>query len=114
MLWPTCVLSGEVYLDHAGAALYSERQLREVNADLLSGVYGNPHSRGSASQRTLRCVREMRQRVLRHFNASPDEYCVVWTASATAALKLVGENFPWVGRSPDEARSSPLSGSRFR
>lgn len=35
-----------------------------------------------------------RQAVLSFFNAPPD-YCVVFTANASAALKLVGESFPF-------------------
>lgn len=31
-----------VYLDHAGATLYSEAQMMDVARDLMSNVYGNP------------------------------------------------------------------------
>jgi hypothetical protein len=31
-----------VYLDHAGATLYSEAQMTDVARDLMSNVYGNP------------------------------------------------------------------------
>jgi len=31
-----------VYLDHAGATLYSEAQMADVARDLMSNVYGNP------------------------------------------------------------------------
>uniref|UniRef100_A0A8C4NFF3 Molybdenum cofactor sulfurase n=1 Tax=Eptatretus burgeri TaxID=7764 RepID=A0A8C4NFF3_EPTBU len=34
-------------------------------------------------------------RVLQHFNTSNEEYAVVFTSGATAALKLVAETFPW-------------------
>jgi len=33
--------------------------------------------------------------VLDYFNASPKEYKCIFTSGATAALKLVGEAFPW-------------------
>ena len=33
--------------------------------------------------------------VLRFFNASPDEYVVIFTANASGALKLVGEAYPF-------------------
>jgi len=39
-------------------------------------------------------VREARESVLAFFRAPP-EYTVVFTANATAALKLVGESFPF-------------------
>jgi hypothetical protein len=31
-----------VFLDHAGATLYSEAQMADVAKDLMSNVYGNP------------------------------------------------------------------------
>lgn len=34
-------------------------------------------------------------RILHHFNTNPDEYSVVFTSGATAALKLVAESFTW-------------------
>jgi len=39
-------------------------------------------------------VREARESVLAFFRAPP-EYTVVFTANATAAMKLVGESFPF-------------------
>ncbi len=33
--------------------------------------------------------------ILQFFNADPAEWQVVFTRSATGALKLVGETFPW-------------------
>jgi hypothetical protein len=33
--------------------------------------------------------------VLAYCNASPKEYKCIFTSGATAALKLVGETFPW-------------------
>jgi selenocysteine lyase/cysteine desulfurase len=33
--------------------------------------------------------------VLHFFNASPDNYKVIFTANASAALKLVGESYPF-------------------
>lgn len=35
-------IAGTVYLDHAGATLYSEEQMAAVAKDLTSNVYGNP------------------------------------------------------------------------
>lgn len=40
-------------------------------------------------------VSQARLLVLRHFNADPAEYQVVFTRSATGAIKMVGETFPW-------------------
>nr|AJD81373.1 molybdenum cofactor sulfurase [Ammopiptanthus nanus] len=88
-------LQGLVYLDHAGATLYSELQMESVFNDLTSNVYGNPHSQSDSSSATLEILSDARQQVLDYFNASPKDYKCIFTSGATAALKLVGEAFPW-------------------
>ncbi|GMG99326.1 hypothetical protein Nepgr_001166 [Nepenthes gracilis] len=92
-------LDGTVYLDHAGSTLYSELQMEAVFKDLTSNVYGNPHSQSDSSLVTASIVRECRQKVLDYFNASAKEYKCIFTSGATAALKLVGETFPWSSQS---------------
>ncbi|KAK7405438.1 hypothetical protein VNO78_06733 [Psophocarpus tetragonolobus] len=84
-----------VYLDHAGATLYSELQMESVFNDLTTNVYGNPHSQSDSSSATLDIVKNARHQVLDYCNASPKEYKCIFTSGATAALKLVGEAFPW-------------------
>ncbi|XP_059443756.1 molybdenum cofactor sulfurase isoform X3 [Corylus avellana] len=88
-------LDGLVYLDHAGATLYSELQMEAVFKDLATSVYGNPHSQSDYSSTTCGIMKEARQQVLDYFNASPKDYKCIFTSGATAALKLVGEAFPW-------------------
>ncbi len=39
-------------------------------------------------------ITRARAYVLEFFNASPDEYVAIFTANASAALKLVGESIP--------------------
>nr|XP_011460723.1 PREDICTED: molybdenum cofactor sulfurase isoform X2 [Fragaria vesca subsp. vesca] len=92
-------LDGNVYLDHAGATLYSELQLEAIFKDLNANVYGNPHSQSDTSSATSDIVREARQQVLDYCKASPKEYSCIFTSGATAALKLVGEAFPWSSQS---------------
>uniref|UniRef100_A0A0E0E571 Molybdenum cofactor sulfurase n=1 Tax=Oryza meridionalis TaxID=40149 RepID=A0A0E0E571_9ORYZ len=88
-------LEGMAYLDHAGATLYSEAQMADVLKDLTSNVYGNPHSQSDSSMAASDLVTAARHQVLKYFNASPREYKCIFTSGATAALKLVGECFPW-------------------
>jgi selenocysteine lyase/cysteine desulfurase len=83
-----------VYLDYTGGGLYAERQVREHAALLVGGVFGNPHSASAASSAATDLVERTRRAVLAWFNAS-DDYTVVFTQNATAALKLVGESFPF-------------------
>src|SRR6266550_4745288 len=86
---------GHVYLDYTGGGLYADSQLREHMALLADGVFGNPHSKNLTSMAMTRLVEETRDYVLHYFNASPDEYMVVFTPNATGALKLVGESYPF-------------------
>lgn len=87
---------GHVYLDYTGSGLYAECQVRDHDDFLESHVLGNPHSENPASQAATRIVEDARRRVLDFFDADPDVYTVVFTANASAALKLVGEAFPFV------------------
>ncbi len=87
---------GHVYLDYTGGGLYAECQLREHFALLNKEVFGNPHSKNLTSMAMTQRVEQTRAYVLRYFNASPDEYMVIFTQNATGALKLVGESYPFV------------------
>ncbi len=84
-----------VYLDYTGGGLYAESQVRRHSELLLSGVFGNPHSANPSSSRAEELVHTCRYHVLDFFNASPDEYTVVFTGNASQALKLVGEAYPF-------------------
>lgn len=86
---------GEVYLDYTGACLYGSSQVREHVALLESHVFGNPHSRNPASAQMSEWVERGRRDILEYFNASPEEYTVIFTPNATGALKLVGESYPF-------------------
>jgi selenocysteine lyase/cysteine desulfurase len=86
---------GQVYLDYTGGSLYAQSQIEKHSALLHSGVFGNPHSSNPASAETTRYVESCRQYVLRYFHASPEDHILVFTANASAGLKLVGESFPF-------------------
>jgi selenocysteine lyase/cysteine desulfurase len=86
---------GHVYLDYTGAGLYAESQVRRHAALLLDGVLGNPHSSNPTSAAAAALVERTRRHVLDFFRADPEEYVVVFTANASAALKLVGESYPF-------------------
>lgn len=57
----------------------------------VSGQYSHYWARYSQRGTTNQCI--SLYRILHHFNADPSEYSVVFTANATAALKLLGETF---------------------
>jgi len=82
-----------VYLDHAGTTLYSKALIERFSTDMLSSLYGNPHSAHSASQSTSKRIEDARLRLLDFCNADPDDFDVVFVANATAGMKLVMEAF---------------------
>ncbi|MEW2401870.1 aminotransferase class V-fold PLP-dependent enzyme [Streptomyces sp. NPDC046862] len=89
---------GHVYLDHTGTGL-PPRSLVTASAERIAGgCYGNPHSESPASRASGELLAEARRAVLRHFNADPGEYAVIFTPNATGALRLVGEAYPFTPR----------------
>jgi molybdenum cofactor sulfurtransferase len=93
--YPLLVQQDLVYLDNTGAGLYANSQLRSHHNLLNSKVFGNPHSWNIPSQNSTELVEETRDYILNFFNASPQEYVCVFTPNASAALKLVGEAYPF-------------------
>lgn len=86
---------GHVYLDYTGGGLYGSSQI-EAHRQLLSdGVYGNPHSHNPTSLASTGLVEASRDAVRAHFNASAEDYEVIFTANASGALKIVGESYPF-------------------
>ncbi|HEV7933816.1 MAG TPA: aminotransferase class V-fold PLP-dependent enzyme [Actinomadura sp.] len=84
-----------VYLDYTGSGLAADAQLRAHAARLRGHCFGNPHSANPTSAASTELVQSARAAVLRHFNASPDEYAVIFTPNATGACRLVGEAYPF-------------------
>jgi len=84
-----------VYLDYTGSSLASQSQYRAHETRLRQNVFGNPHSINPTSEAATEAIEQTRSRVLAHFNASPNEYVVIFTANATGAARLVGEAYPF-------------------
>lgn len=89
---------GEAYLDYGGSALYGQSQIRAHAALLQSGLFGNPHSESTASRASTECIDQARRRVLRFFDVDESTHAVIFTANATAAIKLVAESYPFSER----------------
>jgi molybdenum cofactor sulfurtransferase len=67
-------------------------------ADMMSNLYGNPHSASPSSQLSMNRIEDIRLKVLRFFNADPDDYDLIFVANATAGIKMVMEAFrEWDG-----------------
>ena len=86
---------GEVYLDYTGGSVYAESQVEQHLALLRDTVLGNPHSANPTSAAATALAERARRAVLRHFNAPETEYACIFTPNATAALRLVGEAYPF-------------------
>ncbi|KAK7532222.1 pyridoxal phosphate-dependent transferase [Phyllosticta citribraziliensis] len=87
------MLRDTIYLDHAGTALYPKSLIERFAADMVSNLYGNPHSASSSSQRSTNRIDDARLHLLQLFHANPDDFDVVFVANATSGIKLVLEAF---------------------
>ncbi len=85
----------DVYLDYTGAGLAATAQHQAHGEWISAGCHGNPHSDNPTSRAATARVETARAAVLAHFNASPQDYTVIFTANATAACRLVGEAYPF-------------------
>jgi selenocysteine lyase/cysteine desulfurase len=88
-------LATHTYLDFTAANLYASSQIATHLELLQHHLLGNPHSTNPSSSVATDYVGRARRAVLRFFNASPDEWEVVFTGNASHALKLIGESYPF-------------------
>ncbi|KKZ63795.1 hypothetical protein EMCG_01899 [[Emmonsia] crescens] len=93
--YPTLDREGHIYLDYTGGGLYADSQLRAHHELLARNIFGNPHSLNPTSSAITDLNEQARALVLSFFNASSDEYTVIFTSNASAAMKLVGESYPF-------------------
>lgn len=88
-------LDAQTYLDYTGSGVAAAAQIRAHADRLIGHCYGNPHSENPTSSASTRLVERAREAILAFFNASPDEYAVVFTPNASGACRLVGEAYPF-------------------
>ncbi|KAJ5117487.1 hypothetical protein N7448_011119 [Penicillium atrosanguineum] len=86
------LLSETAYLDHAGTTLYAKSLIESFSQDMVSNIYGNPHSMSLSSQLSTKRAENVRLRALKFFNADPNEFDLVFVANSTSAIKLVAES----------------------
>lgn len=60
MLKIALLFTDTYYLDHTGATLYSDTQIKNVHEELLGNVFGNPHSFNISSKYTEDIIDQMR------------------------------------------------------
>ena len=88
-------LGSHAYLDYTGSALYGESQIRAHHALLESSLLGNPHSEHAPSRASTDVMNTARDFVLNFLGVDTSTHDVVFTANATAAIKLVAESYPF-------------------
>jgi len=85
--------TGLTYLDHGGTTLAPKSLLKTFSNKMQNLLLANPHSDTSNPSMTAVMVEETRLDVLRMFKADPEHFDIVFTANATASIKLVAEGF---------------------
>ncbi|KAL7646918.1 UNVERIFIED_CONTAM: hypothetical protein RMT77_002175 [Armadillidium vulgare] len=100
-------IQGSTYVDHAASTLYSEKQMEDIFSMFKTLLFSNPHSKHLPSDLTTETIESMRNRVLKHFNTNSEEYEVIFTSSATDAIKLVGNCFAW-SRAEEKTKSTSV------
>ncbi|HEX4416614.1 MAG TPA: aminotransferase class V-fold PLP-dependent enzyme [Kofleriaceae bacterium] len=82
----------ETYLDHVGAGI-APQSLLDHNYRVLSGtIFGNPHT---GSKPAEQFYEKARSEIYRFFRCSPEDYEIIFTPNASAAIRLVAESFPF-------------------
>jgi molybdenum cofactor sulfurtransferase len=88
-------LGDATYLDYTGAGIYSGAFMDAYEADLLTHFYPAEHALSSWNVTARSVSDQIALELLNFFGADPADYSVMFVASATQALKLVGESFPF-------------------
>jgi len=89
---------GIAYLDFAASGLHSASQASFYSSLLAEGLFGNPHSEHQPSRDSMAAIEAARRGVLEAAGLSERDYAVCFTANTSAAIKLVGEAYPFGAR----------------
>ena len=87
--------AGEIYLDYTGSAIPAASLVAAHHQQIDRAILGNPHSAHAASRRSTAMIANARAAVLEFFGASASTHAVCFSANASAAIKLVGESYPF-------------------
>ncbi|PIA19563.1 PLP-dependent transferase [Coemansia reversa NRRL 1564] len=83
-----------VYLDHGGSTLYAASYIKAHTEAMLLNIPANPHSRHVESMWTQAKIDQTRDQLLNFLGTSAEKYAVVFTANATASIRLAAELTP--------------------
>jgi molybdenum cofactor sulfurtransferase len=88
-------LQNSVYLDYATKGLCPDSVISNVTGLLRTNLYGNTHSESPSSERSTNIVDDLRIHILKYLGTDVLTYSVVFTYSASHALKTFVEAFPF-------------------
>ncbi|PQE27048.1 hypothetical protein CJF32_00000010 [Rutstroemia sp. NJR-2017a WRK4] len=74
-------------------AIYAKSLIEKFSTTMMANLYGNPHSASAPAKLSGNAVDSIREKTLRFLGADPEHFDLVFTANATAAVKLVAESF---------------------
>ena len=79
-------IGNQIYLDYTGAGVYADTTVEDINELVKQPTIFKDRDR---------VIQSTKEKLLEFLGAPPDTYDVHFLASATQALKAVGEHFPW-------------------
>lgn len=85
----------ETYLDYTGAGVYPDELIDKVTDKLLKHQFLNQRVTGYSGKTSDEIIEKARNKLLKFLGTNSGDYTVVFVASATQALKLLAETFPW-------------------
>ncbi|KAK4132476.1 PLP-dependent transferase [Trichocladium antarcticum] len=86
-------MNNGTYLDHGGTTIYARSTVERFAQKMLTGLYGNPHSANEPAKFSGDMVDAVRLKALHFLGADPAHFDLIFTANATAAIKLVADAF---------------------
>jgi selenocysteine lyase/cysteine desulfurase len=81
--------SQRTYADYGGGGQPMASVLRDYYHYQRTHILGNPHSSNGSSSLSTTNERHAREAALRFLGADPENYQLIWTANASAALGLI-------------------------
>ncbi|KAL1465074.1 hypothetical protein WDU94_004669 [Cyamophila willieti] len=87
------------YLDYTGAGIYSQSQINNISEQFKFCLLSHPHGSSVLSDLCVAEVDQIRSLILQYFDTDSDQYSIIFTSGATAAIKTVSEYFQFNGGS---------------
>lgn len=81
------------YLDYTAAGIYTQSQMDEVSKQFKTSLFSHPHGSSVISDLCASEIDQMREKILEYLGTDSDEYSVIFTSGATAAIKTVADYF---------------------